>query len=118
MHEQQILSKVQLKKAKYQCNAICTISVWVIQVDISVQGGCIGALFVANDLKTVFSNVDERGPTDARVPMILVLDRKPDGGWLVLRNNAVGLNRSECEVSPVQLFRIGSPLRDAVSAVP
>ena len=78
---------------------------WGIRIDASITKGCVGALFVADDLVTALSNSAERGIEDPRGPMILVLDRKPDCGWLILRNNAAGLNRSECLVNSVEIFR-------------
>jgi predicted O-methyltransferase YrrM len=76
----------------------------VIRVNASIRRGCIGALFVADDLETILSTVDERSHVDEYGTMDLLLNQGPNSGWLILRNNAIGGDPSECEVSSIQVF--------------
>jgi FkbM family methyltransferase len=76
----------------------------LIRIDATVSKGCIGALFVADDLQTVQSTVGAQSHAHERGIIDLVLNGKPDSGWLILRNNSGGGDRSECQVNSIRVI--------------
>lgn len=77
------------------------------RVEITVQSGKIGAVFVSDDLQRVLGAPDEKSPADGDSVLEIVVNPAPESGWLILRNNAPAGNVSRGQVRSIQAFRGG-----------
>jgi SAM-dependent methyltransferase len=76
----------------------------LVRVEMTVHSGCIGAIFVADDLQTVLGTVAEEKPQGSGRPLEIVIDPAPASGWLILRNHAGGGRPSRCSIDSLQAF--------------
>lgn len=78
--------------------------VLLVQIDVSVEVGSIGALLVGEDLTTVLSTTAEQSAFNGNEVLRLRADRAPASGWLILRNTALGGAPSQCQLRSIQAF--------------
>jgi SAM-dependent methyltransferase len=74
----------------------------LIRIEMAVHSGCIGAIFVADDLQTVLGTMAEEKPRESGRPLDIVIDPAPVSGWLILRNHAGGGSSSRCSIESIQ----------------
>ncbi len=77
----------------------------LIRVQLQVERGSVGAMFVLDDLQTVVGSAGQCSAGDPQNTVDLVLEPIPSAGWLILRNNAPQGVRSECSVKSIRTFR-------------
>jgi 2-polyprenyl-3-methyl-5-hydroxy-6-metoxy-1,4-benzoquinol methylase len=82
-----------------------------IQVECTVRQGRIGVIVVKDDLRETLGD-EERAPVDGDTTIQIVVDDVPESGWIIVRNNAPGGVKSECEIRSITIYALlPSPLR-------
>jgi hypothetical protein len=82
----------------------------VIRITARATGGTVGALCVADDLRTVLSNAVYWTEDDGEITLTLVVYTYPGQGWLVFRNAAVASPETRCRVSAIEAFAVDHAL--------
>ena len=84
----------------------------LLRIQLSVEMGRIGLLFVEDDLRTVLGEPVEQAPSLQASWIDILLDPAPASGWLVIRNCAPGGNPSACTISGIRGFSASHGLPD------
>ncbi len=77
----------------------------LVRLEGLVAKGRIGALLVADDLRTVVSTVVAKTANPEGTTIELIADPPPRSGWLILRNDD-SLGPTEFEVQSIRAFRL------------
>jgi 2-polyprenyl-3-methyl-5-hydroxy-6-metoxy-1,4-benzoquinol methylase len=83
-----------------------------VRVELTVQQGRVGIVFVKDDLREILGNDEERSPLDGDCVVEIDVDDVPSTGWIVIRNNTPGGVSSRCSIRGITIYGLApSPLR-------